>query len=93
MRKYNHLSYEERTLIGHYISQGYVVTLISRLMKRSKSTISEGLKRNQNQTGYNPQTPHKHYRARRARLSLLDQDAGLQAYVLDCPFAFPFYPV
>lgn len=83
MRRYKHLSYEERTLIGHYASEGYGISGIGRLLNRSKSTILMEMKRNKNQTGYNPQTAHNLYYARRARASLLDQDINLQAYVLD----------
>lgn len=83
MRRYKHLSYEERTLICHYASKGYGISWISQLLNRSKSTISTELKRNKNQTGYNPQSAHNRYYARRARACLLDHDINLQAYILD----------
>ena len=83
MRSYTHLSYEERTLIGHYVEQGHGISRISRLMKRSKSTISTELKRNRNRLEYKADTAHQRYHARRARPSILDQDQTLKTYVLD----------
>ncbi len=77
------MSYEERTLIGPYASEGYGISWIGRLLNRSESTISTELKHNTNQTSYNPQTAHNRYDARRARASLIDQHINLQAYVLE----------
>ena len=84
MKKYTHITSEERTLIGHYVEQGLKVSQISRLIQRPKSTISREIRRNRNKRGVNnPPTACKRYRARRQRPSRLDTDLDLKRYVLN----------
>jgi IS30 family transposase len=84
MKRYTHLTLEERTLLAHFYEAGLSLTQIARDMGRSKSTISAEIARNSNKGGaYNPLTANNRYQARKVRLSLLDQDLALQHYVLD----------
>lgn len=83
MKKYTHLSQDERVLIAHYHDNGLSLTRISSFLKRSKSTLSRELKRNSNKTSYTPETATHRYLARRTRLCALDRDLELQSYVRD----------
>ena len=83
MNKYTHLNLEERTLIAHYRDQEVSVSQIAKLIARHKSSVSRELRRNTNQTIYNPQTACSRYLVRRERACLLDRDAELRTYVLD----------
>jgi IS30 family transposase len=59
------------------------VSQIAKRIGRNKSSISRELRRNSNQTIYNPQTACNRYLVRRERPWLLDSDAELRTYVLD----------
>lgn len=83
MRKYTHLSQEERILIGHYQEKGMSGSQIGRLLGRHKTTVSRELKRNSNQVSYNPQTALNRYLVRRKRPCLLDRDQDLRRYVVE----------
>ena len=83
MKKYTHLSQEERTLIAHYHDNGQSPSAISRLICRPLSTVSRELKRNSNKSGYNPETAGKRYLARRKKACKIDKDKDLKNYVLN----------
>ena len=48
MCQYTHLSVEERILISHYLGQGGSICSIAGKLGRSKSTISQEVRRNKN---------------------------------------------
>jgi len=83
MKKYTHLSREERTLIAHYHDNGQSVKSISSLIGRPLSTITRELERNSNKSGYNAETAQKRYLSRRQKESKIDLDEDLKAYVLN----------
>jgi len=83
MKKYTHISYEERVLISRYQEEGRTIGQMARYLGRSKSTISRELARNSNLSGYIPKTAEKRSRVRRQRLCKLDKDPGLRSYVLN----------
>jgi len=59
MRHYHHLSIEEREKLLEYKSKGYSQGQIAMKMKRSKSTISRELSRNEAE--YSPSKAQKRY--------------------------------
>lgn len=83
MCQYTHLSVEERILISHYLGQGGSICSIAGKLGRSKSTISQEVRRNKNKHGYNPQTANKKYLLRRRRPLLLEKNTALRAYVVE----------
>jgi IS30 family transposase len=83
MKRYTHLSCEERTIIAHYDNLGLPLSCLAKKIGRSKSTLSRELKRNRNKTGYNPDTAGRRYLVRRQRASKIDKDLALQTYVID----------
>lgn len=56
MRKYTHLSSEERTFIAHDHNQDMPISQMARALGRSKASIFRELKRNRNQGGYTTPT-------------------------------------
>lgn len=83
MKRYTHLSLEERTLISHYHDKGISMVQIAKNLGRDKSCISRELSRNRNEKEYKPQTAMNRYLARRNRPCCLDKDSKLQSYVVD----------
>ena len=83
MKRYTHLSLEERTLISHYHDNGSSIRQISHRLGRSASSISRELRRNRNRSGYKASTAEKRYLVRREKKSRLDLDPILQVYVID----------
>uniref|UniRef100_UPI00366CB47B helix-turn-helix domain-containing protein n=1 Tax=Corynebacterium marambiense TaxID=2765364 RepID=UPI00366CB47B len=51
IKKYNHLTDSERIIIENYLKLNYSLRMISRLIKRSASTLSREIKRNINEFG------------------------------------------
>ena len=76
MRRYTHLSYEERAMIAHYLNNGQSLRWISRMLGRSPATIHREVRRNANKGGYVAPTAGDRYQARRARQCLLESDPG-----------------
>ena len=83
MKRYTHLSLEERPLISHYHDNGRSIRQISHRLGRSASSISRELRRNRNRSGYKASTAEKRYLVRREQKSRLDRDPILQVYVID----------
>jgi transposase, IS30 family len=46
MKKYTHLTFEERSEIEYFLKKGYSIRTIAGILKRGPSTISEEIKRN-----------------------------------------------
>jgi len=69
MAHYKHLTYEERSIIGHYRMRQFSLREIGRRMNRSVSTISRELKRNnRSQDGkYRAFHADSNYNARKSR--------------------------
>jgi len=69
MAHYKHLTYEERSIIGHYRMRQFSLREIGRRMNRSVSTISRELKRNnRSQDGtYRASHADSNYNARKKR--------------------------
>jgi len=82
MKKYTHISYEERVLIRHYQVEGHSLSQMARYLGWSKSTVHRELARNSNRDGYNPKTANRRYQVRRQKFCKLDKDPELKAYVL-----------
>lgn len=83
MKKYTHLSVEERTLIAHYNDNGQSPSAISQAIRRPLSTITRELKRNSNKSSYNSETAEKRYLFRRQKSCKIDLDEGLKTYILN----------
>ena len=83
MKKYTHLTSEERVLISHYHDNGISIRRIGQLVGRPASTISRELSRNSNKVDYNPKTAQKRYLSRRRKACKLDLDGDLKRYVLN----------
>lgn len=83
MKKYTHLSQEERTLISHYHDNGRSIGEIARHLGRSKSTISREFLRNSNKSGYAPKTAGMRSFSRRRKPCKIDQNPTLKAYIVD----------
>ena len=64
-RKYEHLSYEERSTIALGLQQGMSVRSIARALGRSPSTISRESRRNAPAAPYNCKFAHQRYQRRR----------------------------
>jgi len=68
MAHYKHLSFEERSLIGHYRLRRFSLRKIARIMNRNVCTISREIKRNRYTNGrYVAYHAHSYYRGRRKR--------------------------
>lgn len=83
MKRYTHLSLEERTLISHYYNDGKSIRHIAHFVGRSPSSIWREIARNSNKTSYNPQTACRRYRARRQKVCKIDQYPDLRDYILN----------
>ena len=83
MKKYTHLTQEERTLISHYHDNGISIGEIGRRLGRNKSSISREIRRNSNKDSYKPDTARQRYLSRRKKLRRIDSDASLKAYILE----------
>ena len=64
-RKYEHLSYEERSTIALGLQQGMSVRAIARALGRSPSTISRESRRNAPAAPYNCKFAQQRYQRRR----------------------------
>ena len=65
MRHYKHLTYEERSIIGHYRLRRFSLREIARRMNRNVSTISREIKRNKYTSGkYIAYHAQSYYRGR-----------------------------
>jgi IS30 family transposase len=64
-RKYQHLSYEERSTIALGLQQGMSVRAIARALGRSPSTISRERRRNAPAAAYSCKFAHQRYQRRR----------------------------
>lgn len=83
MRKYHHLSQEEREKMSVLRQSKSSITEIALALRRSKSTISRELKRNEAPPGqYWPDTAQSLALKRRKRGSRLDRDKALQDFVI-----------
>ena len=58
-KKYSHLSSEERGKIEEYLHQGFSISRIAIYSKRSKSTISDELRRGRYSGRYTVEISHK----------------------------------
>lgn len=67
MKKYTHLTHDERTLISHYYIKGISIGEIGRRLKRHKSTILRELRRNSEEDKYKPLTAEQRYLSRRQK--------------------------
>lgn len=83
MKKYTHLTEEERVLISHYHDNGISIGEIGRKLGRNKSSISREIRRNSNTNEYKPDTAKHRYLSRRQRARRIDKDPELKAYILD----------
>jgi transposase, IS30 family len=84
MSGYSHLTREERDQLANLRSEGLGCNAIARRLGRSASTISRELRRNALESGcYRPQVADGAYMLRRQRLSILETDTKLAAYVTD----------
>lgn len=83
MKRYTHLTQEERIFIAHYKEKGTSIAKIALLLGRNKATISRELKRNSNQSSYQPKTAWHRYLARREKRCLIDKNSTLKNYILD----------
>lgn len=83
MKRYTHLSLDERTMIALYQEKGVSNRKIAQLLGRNVATISRELKRNGNQADYKPKTACNRYMARRQRLCRLDLDEDLKTFVVE----------
>lgn len=75
MKKYTHLSHEERTLISTYYDRGVSIGEIGRRLDRNKSTILRELRRNSEKDQYKPLTAKKRYLSRRQKPQKLDKNS------------------
>ena len=81
---YTHLTIEERECLLILLKNGKNITEISKLMGRSKSTISRELKRNSTPEGYSCLQADAKYHERRKqcrRHRLLELSSQMQRYV------------
>ena len=83
MKKYQHLSYGERVLIGHLLKEGLSRRGIAERIGRSAGTVSREIQRNKNREEYVADTASKKYFVRRQKMAYLDRNLKLQSYVLD----------
>ncbi len=82
MRKYTHLSLEERKLISRFHEQGLSMGEMSGILRRSKSTLSREIKRNQGQKAYIPETAERKYLVRRQKECFIDKNPHLRSYII-----------
>lgn len=83
MQGYKQLSFEERVKIAQLRQSRSSTTEIAAALKRSKSTISRELRRNQAPPGeYWPDRAQSLYKQRRKRGSRIDRDQDLKDFVL-----------
>ena len=83
MKRYRHLSYEERVKIAELWQSESSITEIAKGVRRSKSTISRELRRNQAPPGsYWPDTAQKLALKRKVRGNLLDRCPPLREFVV-----------
>ena len=82
MKKYCHLSADERGLIHLYLSEEISIRSIGEILRRPASTISREIHRNQNQLEYKSASAHRRYIARRQRDRVLDKDTILREFVM-----------
>lgn len=85
MKKYKHLSREERYTIKALRSKGDSITSISIIMKRSKGTISMELRRNLESSSYMPCIAHDLYKRRLHKEDgfKIERDVHLKTYIID----------
>ena len=82
MRKYKQLTYEERIKINQLKQKSYSITRIAQNLRRSKSTISRELARNEAPPGeYWPDTAHGLSLRRRRRGSRIDKHFALKMFI------------
>jgi IS30 family transposase len=83
MKAYTHLSILEREMIAKGLYQGKCLSELARIMKRSKSTLSRELRRNQSDSDYSPATSQLLYEQRRlkSKRKKLLEDLHHKAYV------------
>lgn len=67
MKKYTHLSHDERILISTYYVKGFSIGEIGRRLKRHKSTILRELRRNSEEDKYKPLIAVQRYLSRRQK--------------------------
>ena len=93
MKGYKQLSFEERVKISQLWQSKSPITQIAKALRRSKSTISRELRRNQAPPGeYWPDTAQVLTHKRRRSGGILDRHVGLRAFVtnqLRCHFWSP----
>lgn len=83
MRKYTHLSKEERVQISMLWQSKSSITQIATCINRSKATISRELRRNQAPPGqYWPDTANTKAQARRSRGCMIDKMLPLKEYIV-----------
>ena len=84
MRRYSHLSDDEREQIGLARTLGHSIGAIARAIGRPKSTISRELSRNKLPSGrYSPLHAAGAYQLRRRREALIERDRALRTFVID----------
>jgi IS30 family transposase len=85
MKRYKHLSREERYIIKALRSSGKSITSISITMKRSKGTISMELRRNLESKIYMPCVAHELYKGRLHKEDgfKIEKDVPLKFYIID----------
>ena len=83
-RKYKHLSVEERQKIYDQRKEGWSMAEIGKALGRSKSCISQELKRNQHEGTYNVYYAQQLYKARRAgkRVLKIDRNPSLREKIV-----------
>ncbi len=82
MRKYKHINLPERIRISELKEQGYSINKISKSLKRSASTISRELKRNQWEHQYWPDSANRMNRSRRLKGNIIDKDDPLRVFII-----------
>ena len=84
MRRYSHLSDDEREQIGLAKASGHSIGAIAQAVGRPKSTISRELSRNKLPNGrYSPLHAAGAYQLRRRREALIERDRALRTFVVD----------
>ena len=84
MRRYSHLSDDEREQIGLARTLGHSIGAIAQAIGRPKSTISRELSRNKLPSGrYSPFHAAGAYELRRRREALIERDRAVRTFVID----------
>src|SRR5512136_452753 len=84
MRRYSHLSDDEREQIGLARTLGHSIGAIAQSIGRPKSTISRELTRNKLPSGrYSPLHAAGAYQLRRRREARIERDRALRTFVVD----------